>query len=195
MVLPQATLAEVAEAVSTPVQCSFDRTEMLALDTNAFDQDFKGGWRSVAYRDGCKSVAADLIRDYIEEHDVHSTIIFFHEAQMRAMAGQTERALQLLPATRKPPESDRIGWNHYVDATIAFLRKDMDALLQAQAKLASIPKPESFNPVDVDGNPMELIWPPNLNVVDGFVECFGQDINWAYNNCSRPLLKTPVVKK
>jgi len=196
LVSPQVSIAETTESVLQPESCSYDRSEMLELDINSFDQDFEGGWRSLANRDGCKSAAADLIRAYIEEHNPQSTILLFHEAQMRAMAGQTDRALQLFPKTRKPTsKTDRIGWNHYVDATIAFLREDRDALMDAQTALARTPRPDGFNPVDTSGNPIELIWPPNLNVVDGFLECFEKGYDWAYNNCSRPLLKTEAEKK
>ena len=196
LVSPRVSIADQAETSLQPEMCSYNRSEMLALDVNSFDQDFNGGWRTIADRDGCKAAAADLIRDYIDEHNPQSTIVYFHEAQMRAMAGQTERALQLFSQTRKPKsETDRIGWNHYVEATIAFLRKDRDALGRAQAALASTPRPDGFNPVDTHGNPVELIWPPNLNVVDGFLECFERDYDWAYNNCSRPLLKTETEKK
>lgn len=164
---------------------------MLALNQNAFDQDFEGGWRSVAKQDGCLIVAADLIRSYIEKNDSQSTILVFHEAQLRAMAGQTGHALQILPLARKPAsETDRIGWNFYVDATIAFLKKDNDALLRAREALSAVPRPEGYSPVDANGNPVDLVWPPNLNVVDGFLDCFSQNYDSAYNNCSRPFLKS-----
>lgn len=194
--IPQASLADTVATMSTTEGCSYDCAEMLALDKNAFDQDSEGGWRSVAHQDGCKVEAADLIRDYIVEHKAQSTILFFHEAQLRAMAGQTKQALQLFPQTHKPAsETDRIGWNHYVDATIAFLRKDKDALLEAKTELVKTPKPDGYNPLDIDGNPIDMIWPPNLNVVDGFIDCFEQDYDWAYNNCSRPFLKTDAKPK
>jgi hypothetical protein len=190
----------IADTVATSSEtegCAYDRAEMLALDKNAFDQDFEGGWRSVAHQDGCEIEAADLIRDYIVEHDIQATIFFFHQAQLRAMAGQTEQALELFQQTRKPAsETDRFGWNHYVDATIAFLNKDQEALLAAKAALEATRKPDDFNPVDVNGNPVVHVnWPPNLNVVDGFIDCFERDYDWAYSNCSRPFLKGNAESK
>ena len=177
----------VSSASADDDQCSYDRAAMLALDLNAFDQDMQGGWRSVAHKEGCEAAAADLIREYIFEHDSTEGILFFHEAQLRAMAGQTERALVMFLRTRKPAdEDDWFGWNHYVDATMAFIRKDRPALVEARTQLVNLPRPEDFNPVDSHGNPVEMIWPPNLNVVDGFRECFDKNYDEAYNTCSRP---------
>lgn len=188
--IPPASFAGNVSTTSKTEECSYDHAEMLGLDENAFDQDFDGGWRSVARQDGCEIAAANLIRDYIEEHESDSTILFFHEAQLRAMAGQTEQALRLFAQTRKPTsEKDQIGWNHYVAATMAFLRKDKGALLEAKAALVKTPRPDGYNPVDVNGNPIDLVWPPNLNVVDGFLECFDQNYDRAYNKCSRPFLR------
>ncbi|HNP64388.1 MAG TPA: hypothetical protein PKH39_10685 [Woeseiaceae bacterium] len=170
--------------------CSLDRSALLSLDENSFDQDFAGGWRAVATQDGCKIVAADLIREYIEKNKTTSTILIFHEAQMRAMAGQTEDAIRLFAKTFKEPgEPDKIGWNYYVEATIAFLKKDAAALQSARAKLAEVLEPDGYNPVDVNGQPMNLIWPPNLNVVDGFIKCFGKTYNESFSECNGPLLK------
>ena len=170
--------------------CAYDRDRMLSLDQNSFDQDFTGGWRAVAKKEGCKVVAADLIREYIETYKTNSTILIFHEAQMRAMAGQTEAAIRLFAKTYRPPgKPDRIGWNHYVDATIAFLEQDAAALAEARSNLLVVEEPEGYNPVDIGGRPMRLIWPPNLNVVDGFIECFSRTYNQAFGECSRPLVQ------
>ena len=191
-VLSFSTIA-IAETSHDP--CAYSRAAMLSLDQNAFDQDFKGGWRAVAQLDDCRLVAADLIRDYIETNKTSATILIFHEAQMRAMAGQTDEALDLFAETyRARGKPDRIGWNHYVDATIAFLKKDRDALARARSSLLEVSEPEDFNPVDIDGRAVDLIWPPNLNVVDGFVACFSKSYDEAYNECSGPLVRKPPSK-
>ena len=65
-------------------------------------------------------------------------------------------------------ENDSFGWNHYVDATIAFLQHDEAALRAAREKLAGLEQPSELNMTDKDGNPVEMDWPPNLKVVDNF---------------------------
>lgn len=174
--------------------CSYDRAAMLALDQNSFDQDFNGGWRTIADRDGCKITAADLIRDYIRLNDNNATILIFHEAQMRAMAGQTSAAINLFKLTYKDKVSDRIGWNYYVDATIAFLERKKPALEDARKSLSGIPEPDGYNPVDVAGRPMKLIWPPNLNVIDGFINCYSMTYDEVFNGCVGPLFEQEPIE-
>lgn len=170
-------------------RCDYDRDRMLALDQKTFDQDSKDGWRTIAARRGCKDSAADLIRMYREKNGSEASILLWHEGQLRAMVCQTESALELLKMTRKADsDEDRFGWNHYVDATVAFLIGDKAALLAARQRLIATPEPENFNPVDSFGKPIKVIWPPNLNVVDGLISCFGKSYNVAYNECSAPFL-------
>lgn len=105
----------------------------------------------------------------------------FHEAQLRAEIEQYDLALRLLPQTKHDDSS--IGWNHYVDGTIAFLEKDKVGLEKAIEQLTAVPKPESFNPIDADGNPIDVPWPPNLNVFERFKECFNASYLEAYAGC------------
>ena len=60
----------------------------------------------------------------------------------------------------------------------------------ATALLAGFPSPAVVNDdpcaYDSEGKPVKMNWPPNPNVVDGFVECFGNSYNDAYNTCCRP---------
>ena len=170
----------------TSSDCQFDRDSMMAMDFNTFDQTSGSGWRMVADMLGCALVAADLIRDYIDLHSPNERIIVFHEAQMRAKGGQTARAIELFRQTREAEgQSSFFGWNQYVDATIAFLEGDKEALRDARESLASLPKPSNFRAVDRDGNPVELSWPPNLHLVDGFLKCFEETYETAYDDCSR----------
>lgn len=186
MVTLHFSVAAADETVSVARSCEYDQAEMLALEQNAFDQS-PAGWRSITQQGDCNLEAADLVRDYIAAHDLEVSILYWHEGQLRAMAGQTDRAIALLDLSRKPETTiDRFGWNHYVDATIAFLKKDKLSLTNARAELSVTPKPPNYNPVDVNGNPVEMIWPPNLNVVDGLLDCFDQSYDQAYNNCSYP---------
>jgi hypothetical protein len=64
---------------------------------------------------------------------------------------------------------DVSGWNAYVDASIAFLKKDKSSLLSARRKLQNWPKPKDW--------PLERPWPQNLVIVDGFINCF--DLSYA----------------
>jgi hypothetical protein len=74
-----------------------------------------------------------------------------------------------------------------VDATIAFLRGDRPALLAARTALAALPRPADFAPRDVQGRPVAMNWPPNLNVVDGLLACFGRPYAEAYGGCAAPV--------
>ncbi len=171
----------VAEDAET---CSYDKESMLELKQHDFDQAFDSGWRAVNKKGACNLTAADLIREYIEKNGEDGVIMTWHEGQLRAMAGQTERAIRLFEDARNPPdEDDWFGWNIYVDASIAFLKKDHDALVQAKEKLVILPRPDGYNPVDSFGKPVSIRWPPNLNVVDGLLECFSDSYDYAYNNC------------
>ena len=155
----------------------------MALDQRAFDQDMDGGWRTLAHDPACRAAAADLIRDYREAHALTDSILFWHEGQMRAEAGQTHAAIVLFNRSR---HDDPFGWNLYVDASIAFLRRDRAALQRARDALAVLPRPPHFQPRDVNRRPINLAWPPNLNVVDALIRCFGRAYAKAYA-CAPPI--------
>ncbi|WP_258806582.1 hypothetical protein [Pseudidiomarina sp. CB1] len=173
--------SEAAEPCLTP------GTDYLALEFMEFDQTMDAGWREVANREGCKVAAAELIKKYrtthSELHDGQLSIMRWHEGQMRAEVGQNEQAVALFETTYKAKENDSFGWNYYVDATIAFLQQDREALLQAREQLAALPEPSGVNMTDADGNPVEMDWPPNLHVVDDFVACFGKSYAESYGGC------------
>ncbi|MFK7955975.1 MAG: hypothetical protein AB8B96_07750 [Lysobacterales bacterium] len=165
--------------------CSVDTEAMLALDQNAFDQDIDGGWRTMVRDGNCRAEAADLIRAYINANGETGEIMTWHEGQMRAMEGQTARAIALLRTTHKPPDyDDWFGWNHYVDATLAFLQRDRIELEKARQDLLDLPRPEDFQPLDSSGKPIDVKWPPNLNVVDALLKCFDESYDQAYNQCN-----------
>lgn len=178
-------LAATGMAADDTGPCVYDRTAMLALDQQAFDQDMDGGWRALAARPGCTLAAADLIRDYRRAHGSDAGILYWHEGQLRANAGQTGQAIELFERSRKA--DDPFGWNPYVDASIAFLRGDRPALLAARDALARLPRPADFAPRDQNGEPIEIRWPPNLQVVDRLIACFGQGYRIAYSgSCAAP---------
>ncbi|MEM7706148.1 MAG: hypothetical protein AAF358_11375 [Pseudomonadota bacterium] len=159
--------------------------EMLSLNQRDFDQDPNIGWRQLYQQPGCRTAAANLIRAYINANGEEGIMMTFHEGQMRAMGGDTQPAIALLERTYTPANKpDRYGWNYYVDATIAFLRRDKARLRNARAQLTAVPRPENFDPVDSFGKPIEIRWPPNLNVVDGLLKCFEHSYDYAVHNCS-----------
>jgi hypothetical protein len=172
--------------------CDVDRARLLALDETQFDQDESGGWRTLAARPGCDLAAADLLRDYRQLHRNEAGIMYWHEGQLRAFAGQPQEAIALMERSRKPGAADRAGWNPYVDATIAFLRKDRAALDNARLRLAAVPPPtgegaprvvDGFIEADFPGGQKRKIrWPINIDVVEGLVHCFDKPYGEAYGN-------------
>lgn len=177
--------------------CEYDEQALLALDEDAFDQDISGGWRAVASIPGCELAAAGLLATYRAKHANASTVLAWHEGQMRASAGQYEQAIPLLEAARKPLQQEAGGWNHYVDATLAFLRHDNPALLAARKRLAAVaytadtgmpPLKDGYFELPVPpGQPaMKMRWPPNIDVVDGLVACFSKPYAEAYGASCRP---------
>jgi hypothetical protein len=186
--------------VNANAECDYDKARLMALDEQHFDQDTSnggGGWRAVAAKPGCKLAAADLLRDYRDAHGSQSGILYWHEAQLRALVGDYKHATLLMERSRKPMNADPAGWNPYVDATIAFLRKDRSALGEARSRLAVVqPMPDQGMPPVKDGfielsmangQTMKMRWPPNLEVVDGLIRCFDKPYSIAYgNDCRSP---------
>jgi hypothetical protein len=152
-----------------PDACQVDRSALLALGQDAFDQDMNGGWRPLSQRPGCESAAADLIRDYRVATEGRLHVLYWHEGQLRANAGQYPEAIRLMELSRTASDS----WNVFGEATIAFLRGDRAALEAARARLASLPRPPGFRE-EVLANGVHVTWPPNLAVVDGLIHCFGR---------------------
>lgn len=185
----------IASAQGAPSKsCEYDRAHLLALDENQFDQDMSGGWRVLASTPGCALVAADLLRDYREARHKDSGLLFWHEAQVRANAGQYPEAIALMKRAYKPADADKFGWNPYVDATIAFLRRDKAALDQARAKLAAVQPPvgagipviNGYMEADfADGSKRKIRWPINIDVIEGLVNCFDKPYVEAYQDSCR----------
>ena len=190
------TSGSMAGAQEVPSKnCAYDRARLLALDENHFDQDMSGGWRALASTPGCTVVAADLLHDYRETHQKDSELLFWHEAQLRADAGQYPEAIALMKRAYKPVEADKAGWNPYVDATIAFLRKDRHALERAKANLNAVQPPvgdgippviNGYMEVELpDGSKRKIRWPINIDVVEGLQNCFEQPYVEAYKDVCR----------
>ena len=179
-------------------KCAYDQEALLSLDEAAFDQDLpNGGWRRIGNIPGCEAAAADLIAAYRARHPESSSTVAWHQGQMLASAGMNEQAVPALESARKDPSEDVAGWNHYVDATIAFLFGDRERLEQARDQLAAVPHDATPGmPPLVDGYielptqpgqpPIRMRWPPNIDVVDGLINCFGKPYSEAYGASCRP---------
>ncbi len=187
---------KVIEAVPAVVNeidktCVPNKFDFLRLDVHTFDQDQNKGWRKVAQSEGCLLSAAALISEYrniiIAENLSGLT---WHEAQLRANAGETVQAISLFKQTHIHKEAllDNIL---YRDATIAFLERDKKTLLSARNALARIQEPENFKQ-GVEKFKTQYpdfpppAWPPNLDVVDGFMACFDKSYKEAYGASCRP---------
>ncbi|WP_349656292.1 hypothetical protein [Xanthomonas sp. 10-10] len=188
-----------------PPACVYDRAAMLALDENAFDQDMQGGWRTIADRPGCTVAAADLLREYRLAHAITGGVVTWHEGQMRAEAGQTAQAIALFEKSYKPAAQDLAGWNLYVDAMLAFLKRDRASLDAVRARLATVPYPQAKDaPPLQDGYmvfpaakgraEMKIRWPPNLDVVDGLIKCYDEPYAVAYGT-PQCRTSTPTLSK
>ena len=159
--------------------CAYNPAQLLAMDYKAFDHD---GWRPLAAIAGCESKAADLIRDYREAHadllaDDRRSLIW-HEGQMRAAFGDYEGAIPLLSVDNPDP-----AMRDYAAATVAFLRHDKAALMIARAQLVAEPKPDGWDEAvaEFKANGETIIWPLNLEVVDGLISCFDKPYFEAYD--------------
>ncbi|MFA6122440.1 hypothetical protein [Sphingomonas sp.] len=184
-------LAILAQAAAAAQGCQYDRSALMALDQNAFDQDITGGWRKLEL-DGCEVEAANLIRDWRMAHKATESILFWHEGQLRADIGQTAAAIALFQQSYKTVQQDHgLGWNLYVDGTIAFLERDRQAFDAAKAKLIALPRSGNLTMQGPNGQPIPLKWPLNLNVFEGLERCWEQPYKVAYA-CSMPLHRVTV---
>jgi hypothetical protein len=181
LMLSPALIVQVSPAAPAPApsasSCAYDREAALALGFNRFDQDPEAGWRRLAAIPSCKAEAANLIHDYRSFMLAVMPVLYWHEAQLRAEAGDTAAAVSLMERSRQPDEADASGWNPYVDATIAFLRGNRAAFDAARTKLLALPRPAHLS--------ADREWPPNAQVVEGLNKCFGQSYAVAYGDACR----------
>ncbi|CAN7402824.1 hypothetical protein [Brevundimonas sp. LjRoot202] len=182
--------AAVLAAGAATAECREVDAAMLALPLHAFDQTGQG-WRSLD-AEGCERQTAEAIRRYRDLNadalGAGADTLLWHEAQLRAAAGETEEAIRLMLRSR---EQDSDEFRPYTDATIAFLRGDREALIAARERLVSLPKPEAFaraaaRYAETYPDHPPLSWPLNLDVVDRLIACFGQPYREAYS-CEAPV--------
>ena len=189
--------AQADKTDTAPIDaCAYDNAAMLSLDLRAFDQDLSnggGGWRKIGNISGCERAAADLINEYRKANPTAKGLLTWHEGQMRASVGQYAQAIELFEQSRKKSEEDRAGWNFYVDASIAFLKRDKAALLVSHEQLSKVPAQEGtklkngYFEIARNGAPSYWMrWPPNIDVVNGFLNCFEKSYDEAYKSTCRP---------
>lgn len=182
-------LCAPATAQTNPA-CTYDVGAMMRLDAEAFDSTPGSGWRVVGDIEGCEAAAAELIAQYrVNRIEAQRKGLLHHEAQLRAAAGQTEAAISLLDDVRAMETLPEMVAYH--DAELAFLRNDLAGLRSARERLMSVPAPEGF--ADAVARFRENYptlpppsWPLNIEVVDGFIACFGRPYREAYSaRCRR----------
>ena len=180
-------------AVAAP-DCSYDREAMLALDVGRFDSTPGEGWRVVGNVPGCELAGADLLELYRTRHDGLTTDeeagLRHHEFQLRAAAGQTERAIAMADSLIVLRYDD-VAMRSYHQAEAAFLARDLDRLKAARDQLAALPEPEGFRE-GVEKFKAKYpklappVWPVNLDVVEGLINCFDKPYAEAYTFTCRP---------
>ena len=135
----------------------------------------------VATTQDCRQPDAAMLALPLEEFDQTPAGWRSLDAEGCEAVGADAIALML---EGRDQESDAI--QPYVDASVAFLRQDREALLAARARLVALPVPEYFaraaeryraNYPDLP----PLSWPLNLNKVDGFIACFDRPYREAYS--------------
>ena len=149
---------------------------------NAFDQSLGTGWRQLA-ENGQFLDAANLIDAYIKEHEgldeSRRVNLNFHAGQMYAFAGDTKAAVERFGRStyaKEPPELP-LRWNAYVQATIAFLNKDLKRLKECREEIAMGP---SFQGEKA-----------NLDVAERLIAHFNEPYPDAYGARRKPRLQPP----
>ncbi|MBT2134148.1 hypothetical protein KK137_07370 [Croceibacterium sp. LX-88] len=170
-------------------ECVPDPESYLALSFQDFDQGIRpladgsrqeAGWREINNQEGCQAAAAMLISQWRDRHSagLHPTLqsfMAFHEGQIRAQGGDYAGAIPLIEAGR-PAFADPAG-QAYVDALLAFLRSDRDALIAARDRLLAVPEPPNWAEQQrayKEQAGQDMKWPRNIEATDSLVRCFGK---------------------
>jgi hypothetical protein len=124
----------------------------LSLSPWTFDQDSTTGWR--ANHDPKQQIATILryLRRYAASstrwrpetpkggHDVEPSLLIFHVGQIYANLGNVSDAIGFFSRAGKTTDAH---WNNYVQATIAFLKRD-------RAAFERYASPENYNKETLD---------------------------------------------
>ena len=158
--------------------CKARADAMLDLPFGAFDQGLDG-WRSLDGSLGCPDAAREVLARYRQRHrdslsPANVSLLTWHEAQVWATQGDRSTAVRLMKEAAFAGEPD---WQRlYREATISFMEGDLSRLKAARDELASLPRDPMLN--GLDGS--EVALPPDLDVLDGLISCFGRPYSIAY---------------
>lgn len=172
-------------------ECAYDRNAILEQGFVAFDQTAGSGWRPL-YEAGCYNEAAELVRDWAAKHGETQSIISFHQAQLWGYAGRTDLAIALLERILRETTAETSDpWKLYTEGNLAFLQRDRARLEAAIAKLATMPSPANWGKaVTADGRPIQIAWPPNLNIMRAMLRCWDETYEVAAH-CHIPEWRPP----
>lgn len=169
--------------------CVENPESYLAMSFQDFDQGVQAaaegprrewGWREIARDRGCYTAVAVLISRWREHNstrltDRQQSFMAFHEGQFRAGGGDYSAAISLIEAGRLT-FSGAVG-EAYVDANLAFLRSDREALLAARERLLALPEPSNWPEMQrlfKEQAGQDMKWPLNIEATDRLVRCFGK---------------------
>lgn len=177
-----ATLIASLGCFSTQAQdCTITPIEelrLLSLSYHEFDQSLGGGWRVYGDQD-CYDLSAYLLDSYQDNYpilhkdtllDWQSRVMSWHAGQMFAFNNKYELAKNRFQDSYNPKEAadTPLLWNDYVSATLAFLEQDFSKLQRHRDRIANGPLFQGKK--------------GNLDVVNGFLKCFGAPYSFAYSS-------------
>lgn len=182
--LSTTAFANSADVISCEVTDE-EFTRIVGLSLQDFDQNPGDGWRPY-YESGCYEQAAHLLTAYMTaypERTNRNYMLPFHAGQMYAMNNEYEKAERFMRQAYSPHDSAKIDWNAFVDANIAFLRKDQAMLSRMRQRIAKQPEM-----TEAMGAPEWAVGKKmNLDVVDGFIACFDEPYSVAYDGECRAI--------
>jgi len=102
--------------------------ELMNSDYQSFDQTPDGGWRK--YNEDV-DLQIQLIQDYIKLNHAEEQSLRWHLGQLYGMNNNYDKAIEYFEQCIYTEPGDnvyRVAWNYYVNGTIAFMKRDKDAL-------------------------------------------------------------------
>jgi hypothetical protein len=131
-----------------------ERESMLRQDYQTFDTASGArSWRALL-QSGCIREAVDMLEAYRARNGSRLTLeqrleLNFHIGQTLAFGGRDTDSLPYFESARADGASDE--WNAYVDATIAFIRKDRAQLEAARRRYLAAASREPMRVRIIDG--------------------------------------------
>lgn len=150
-----------------------EREAMLRQDYRTFDEGADAhSWRTLL-REGCIREAVEMLEAYRARNASRLTLdqqleLNFHIGQTLAFGGHDAESLPYFESARADGASSE--WNAYVDATIAFIRKDRPQLEAARRRYVAAPSSQ----------------PMRVRIIDGLLMCleqpYAQAVHCAFAN-------------